>query len=186
MSEHDRSSIDDLVPGLPEGDHAAFSAVYDRTIRRVRSITLGILHDRAQAEEVAQETYFEFWRSAGRETPIEEQQLLVSVIARRRAIDRVRAAQSSRERDHRYAIHSYLREIDEAETRGEIRGEFARAAAEIRRLAPKHRDLLFLAYVRGLSHSEIAALLELPVGTVKTRLRDTLARLRRELSPPPA
>jgi RNA polymerase sigma-70 factor (ECF subfamily) len=179
------SAQDALVPPLADGDHAAFRRLYERTVRRVRSITVGILQDHAQAEEVAQETYFELWRSAARHAVLEEQQHLVAVIARRRAIDRVRAAQSSRERDHRYAIHSYLREIDEAESHGEIAGEFRRAAAEIRRLAPKHRDLLFLAYVRGLTHAEIATELGLPIGTVKTRLRDTLARLRRELTPPP-
>ena len=180
----DASLPDDLVPPVAPADHAAFRRLYERTVRRVRSITVGILQDPAQAEEVAQETYFELWRSAARHAVLEEQQHLVAVIARRRAIDRVRAAQSSRERDHRYAIHSYLREIDEAETRGEIVGEFSRAAAEIRRLAPKHRHLLFLAYVRGLTHAEIATELDLPIGTVKTRLRDTLARLRRELTPP--
>jgi RNA polymerase sigma-70 factor, ECF subfamily len=109
--------------------------------------------------------------------------LLIVTIARRRAIDRLRSTHAARERDHIFAARDYQPDWDHAADRGEIRVAFAPVANAIRALPQIHREVLVLAYLHGYSHSEIALALGLPLGTVKSRLRDTVLRLRLQLVP---
>ena len=183
MNDEDSQLLDNLISRVARGDRAAFEDLYVRTIGVVLGIAGGVLRDRAQAEEVAQEVYLEVWRAAPAFDPRLRASHLLLVMARRRAIDRVRAAQAARDRDHRFATSNYVRDYDESEESIEIRVRFVPVATAIRDLPVIHREVLFLAYVRGFSHSEIAHELGLPLGTVKTRLRNTLIRLRRELHP---
>lgn len=180
MNDDVPATVRDLIARVADGDQRAFAQLYDLTAPNVLAITTAVLRDTFHAQEVTQEVYLEIWRNARRFNPDLATDHLIRHIARRRAIDRVRAVQADRERDHRHALEN-RNPPDDAAERAEIRLSYAPIAAAIRQLPQIHRDVLVLAYIRGYTHSEIAAELLLPLGTVKTRLRDSLRRLRTQL-----
>jgi RNA polymerase sigma-70 factor (ECF subfamily) len=102
-------------------------------------------------------------------------------LTHRRSVDRIRSAQASRDRDLRIGIRDQAREYDQVAEAVEVRIESERVAVALQKLTELQRQAVTLAYFKGLSHTEVAALLHIPVGTVKTRLRDGLIRLRDEL-----
>lgn len=178
MNDDVAAALRDLVTRVAEGDHRAFARFYDLTVGDVHRIATSVLRNRSLAQEVTQEVYLEVWRKARRLDPDRAPQHLLRQLARRRAIDRVRSVQADRERDHQHAIRHQDVPHDETAEYGEIRLTYASVGDAIRQLPRIHRDVLFLAYVRGYSHSEIAEELQIPLGTAKTRLRDALRRLR--------
>ena len=174
--------VGELLQRVAAGDQAAFARVYDLLAPRVFGLILRVLVDRAQSEEVLQEVFLEVWRSASRFAPNRGQgRTWVLTIAHRRAVDRVRAAQASSDRD----VRAGLRDLDVAHDgvaeQVELRMEAARVAAALRSLPEAQREALTLAYYGGYSQSEIAALVGAPLGTIKTRMRDGLTRLRAEM-----
>lgn len=178
MNDDVAATFRDLVARIAEGDQNAFENFYDLTACDVLGITASILRDRSHAEEVVQEVYLELWREARRLDPDRPAERLLHQMARRRAIDRRRSVQADREQDHSHDARrsgSYSGDVAEY---AEIHLTYAPVADAIRALPRIHNNVLFLAYVRGLSHSEIAAELQVPLGTVKTRLRDSIRRLR--------
>lgn len=161
------------------GDQRAFAELYDATAPRVFGLVLRILVDRAQAEEVAQEVYLEAWRRAQRFDP--ERGAAISwllQIAHARAVDRVRASQSQRDRDARIGVRDTDVPIDEVAERVETSMESARAKRALAELSPAQREAIELAYFGGLTQTEIAERIGAPLGTVKTRMRDGMRRLR--------
>ncbi|PPG18106.1 RNA polymerase subunit sigma [Rathayibacter sp. AY1E9] len=161
------------------GDRTAFRQLYSLTAGRVVSVADAVLDDRAAAEEVAQEVYLELWRTARSLDPGRPVLAFLAQVAHRRAVDRARADRSARRRELQYTVLDRPR--DHEWERSDVRLALAPAAGAIRQLAAIHHDVLYLAYVRGYSHSEIAEELSIPLGTVKTRLRDTLIRLHTHL-----
>ena len=161
------------------GDQRAFAGLYDATSAKVYGLAVRVVRDPAQAEEVAQESFLEVWRTASRYDPDRGSPLAwILTIVHRRAVDRVRAAESSTRRE--VAYHDRNRTVSHDET-----AEAATASLEARRvrsaltsLTPVQREAVELAYLQGYTHSEIARMLDLPVGTAKTRIRDGLIRLR--------
>ncbi|BDZ44903.1 hypothetical protein GCM10025866_08120 [Naasia aerilata] len=105
----------------------------------------------------------------------------ILTMAHRRAIDRIRSSQASRDRDTREGIRDYRPEYDSVAEAVETSIEHARVTKALARLTELQRQAVTLAYYGGYSHSEVAALLNIPIGTVKTRLRDGMIRLRDEL-----
>lgn len=101
-------------------------------------------------------------------------------MAKRRAIDRIRSAQAAHDRDLRVGIREYRVEDDVADA-AEISVERERVVRAMGQLSDVQRQAIALAYDGGLTHAEIAELLSVPIGTVKTRLRDGMIRLRGEL-----
>lgn len=182
MTDDDAAELCALISRVAEGDHRAFARLYDLTIRDVLGITTSVLRDRSLAQEVTQEVYLEVWRQARRLDPDRAPHNLLRQMAKRRAIDRARSVQSDRLRDHEYAVRSQESPYDQPAEYSEIRLSYAPVADAIRRLSRIHHDVLFLAFVRGYSHSQIAEELQIPLGTVKSRLRDTFHRLRRQSS----
>jgi len=167
---------------VAQGDRAAFAALYDATAARVFGLVRRLLVDSAQAEEVTQEVYLEIWQSATRyEATRGSAMSWMLTLAHRRAVDRIRSAQSSRDRDTKIGIRDYDREYDHVSETVEVRLESERVKRALVKLTELQRQAVVLAYFRGLSHSEVAALLHVPVGTVKTRLRDGMIRLRDEM-----
>lgn len=176
------ASLEDLLTAVASGDRAAFAELYDRTAPRVLGLIKRLLIDHSQSEEVAQEVFLEIWQTATRYQPTKGAAITwMLTMAHRRAVDRVRASQSSRDRDVRIGIRDYEPGFDQVSEAVEISVEHQRVAKALARLTELQRQAVQLAYYGGLSHSEIAARLSIPIGTVKTRLRDGMIRLRDEL-----
>ena len=169
----------DLLKQAGRGDQAAFAQLYDATSSRVFGLALRVVRDPAQAEEVSQEAFLEIWRTAGRFDPDRGSPLSwLLTIVHRKSVDRVRSAEASTRRDTNY--HQQNQPVDHDAT-----AEAAHASMEAHRvrgalgsLTAVQREALELAYFGGYTHTEVARMLDLPVGTAKTRIRDGLIRLR--------
>jgi RNA polymerase sigma-70 factor (ECF subfamily) len=176
------SEADTLLSRVATGDQGAFASLYDLLSARVLGLVVRVLVDRSQAEEVTQEVFLEVWQSAPRYDAARGTAVTwVLTMAHRRAIDRVRAAQASRDRDLREGIRGLDREYDSVTETVEVRMEHERVQRAMARLTPLQREALQLAYYGGYTSGEVAVMLQVPIGTVKTRLRDGLIRLRDEL-----
>jgi len=175
-------SIETLLRDVAEGDRAAFAEVYDRISSRVLGLVIRVLRDRSQSEEVMQEVFLEIWQQAAKfDANRGSGMAWVLTMAHRRAIDRVRASQKSHERDLKIGIRDMERDFDSVSESVEIRVENERVKRAMSRLTPLQREAVILAYYGGYTHSEMAQILGIPLGTVKTRLRDGMIRLRDEL-----
>lgn len=167
-----------LLRRSARGDEAAFAEVYDATSSRVYGLIVRVVRDPAQAAEVAQECYLQVWQNAARFDSSRGSVLgWILTMAHRRAVDRVRSAQSAGERDQRFALREPREEIDTGDVVVD-RMEAERVRRALGELTPVQRQAIELAYLGGYTHSEVAGLLEIPLGTAKTRLRDGLIRLR--------
>jgi RNA polymerase sigma-70 factor, ECF subfamily len=174
----------DLIRGVAEGDNQALASLYDTTSRTVYGLLLRILSDPSSAEEVLLDVYVQVWRQAASYCPERGRPLAwLTTIARSRAIDRMRRSRHEQQRTvplDEAARASGGESVEEGVRAGEVRA-VVRAALDT--LAPEQRDVIELAYYGGMSHSEIAAARGLPLGTVKTRTRLGMMRLREMLSP---
>jgi RNA polymerase sigma-70 factor (ECF subfamily) len=171
-----------LLERISHGDQSAFGRLYDMLSPRVFGLILRVLVDRAQSEEVLQEVFLEVWQSATRFAANKGQgRSWVFTIAHRRAVDRVRASQASSDRDARAGRRDLDVAHDGVAEQVELRIESRRVAAALATLPDVQKEALTLAYYGGYSQSEIAALVGAPLGTIKTRMRDGLSRLRNEM-----
>ncbi|MFF5638421.1 ECF RNA polymerase sigma factor SigK [Streptomyces sp. NPDC012825] len=174
--EHD---VEELLIRSADGDQEAFAGVYDALVGPVLGLTRRILRDAAQAEEVTQDVMIEVWRTADRyRCERGTARTWVLTLAHRRAVDRVRAAQASADRERRAAMLSPVRPFDEVAETVEGRDEHRRVYRCLGGLAPVHRIPLVLAYYEGLTCLEVARSLSTPTGTVKSRMRTGLRKLR--------
>ncbi len=169
----------ELLAAAARGDEQAFAEFYDRTSPRVYGMVLRVVRDPAQAAEVTQDVYLQVWREATRYDPNLGSVLSwLLTIAHRRAVDRVRSARSASQRDDRYAMSQAERPYDEVSERVHAGLEAQRVRNALHDLTETQREAISLAYFAGYTHREVAALLGLPLGTAKTRIRDGLIRLR--------
>ncbi len=185
VPEEGAESIDhagELLLLVAGGDQQAFARLYDMLSPRVFGLILRVLVDRSQSEEVLQEVFLEIWQSAGRFAPNRGQgRSWILTIAHRRAVDRVRSAQASTDRDVRAGFRDIGVAYDGVAEEVELRIEGQRVSEALSTLPGPQREALTLAYYGGYSQSEIAALVGAPLGTIKTRMRDGLSRLRVEM-----
>lgn len=164
---------------MARGDQDAFAAAYDALAGPVLGLVRRVLRDPAQAEEVAQDVLVEVWRTASRFDPAKGSAMTwVMTLAHRRAVDRVRAAQAAADRDVRIASRTSTAPYDEVAEQVETRLEHEAVRRCLEQLTELQRESLELAYYRGYTYVDVAALLNVPLGTVKTRMRDALIRLR--------
>ncbi|MDJ0463302.1 sigma-70 family RNA polymerase sigma factor [Streptomyces sp. H27-C3] len=171
--------LQELLGMVARGDRDAFSEVYDAVSGPVMGLVRAVLRDPAQSEEVTQEVLIELWRTAARFQPTRGSAMTwVLTLAHRRAVDRVRSAQASSDREHRAALLDRTPAFDEVTEEVESRLEREQVRRCLRTLTELQRQSVTLAYYRGLAYREVAELLAVPLGTVKTRLRDGLIRLR--------
>ena len=171
-----------LLLRVADGDQAAFARLYDMLSPRAFGLILRVLVDRSQSEEVLQEVFLEIWQSAARFAPNKGQgRSWVLTIAHRRAVDRVRSAQASTDRDVRAGFRDMDVAHDGVAEEVELRIEGQRVSEALATLPDPQREAITLAYFGGYSQSEIAALVGAPLGTIKTRMRDGLSRLRVEM-----
>jgi len=168
-----------LLKACGRGDQAAFAQLYDATSSRVVGLAVRVVRDVAQAEEVAQEAFLEIWRTSARFDPAKGSPLgWLLTIVHRKAVDRVRSAEASTRRDTTYHQQNHPVEHDSTAEAAQASLEARRVRQALTSLTPVQREALELAYFGGYTHTEVATMLELPVGTAKTRIRDGLIRLR--------
>ncbi|MGW0915399.1 sigma-70 family RNA polymerase sigma factor [Streptomyces sp. NPDC002784] len=168
-----------LMHAVAHGDEDAFAGLYDALAPAVLGVVRAVLRDVAQSEEVAQDVLVEVWRTAPRYRADRGSVTnWILTLAHRRAIDRVRSAEASAARDHRAATLDQTPEYDEVSEEVEHRLEREQVRRCLRTLTDLQRQSVTLAYYRGLTYREVAEQLSVPLGTIKTRLRDGLIRLR--------
>jgi RNA polymerase sigma-70 factor (ECF subfamily) len=175
--ERGRPALEDQLARVARGDEGAFDAVYDQVAGPVLGIVRRVIRDLAQSEEVTQEVLLEVWRSASRFTPERGTAMAwVMTLAHRRAVDRVRSAQRATEREQR-VVNTEI-PFDEVAEAVESSLEHERVRRCLGTLTELQRESVTLAYYGGYTYNEVAALLGVAAGTVKTRMRDALIRLR--------
>ena len=173
---------EELLGRVAHGDQSAFGELYDQIAPRVLGLVKRLLVDHAQSEEVTQEIFLEIWQSASRYEPTRGgASTWILTMAHRRAVDRIRSSQAGRDRDTKIGIRDLAVAYDHVAETVEVRIEHERVEKAMTRLTQLQRQAVSLAYYGGFSHSEVADMLHIPLGTVKTRLRDGLIRLRDEL-----
>ena len=173
------ASLEVLLGYVARGNQDAFSELYDRVSSQVFGVVRRVLRDPAQSEEVMQEVLVEVWRSASRFDPARGSATTwMLTIAHRRAVDRVRASQAAMDRDERAGRSAHRPAFDEVVEQVETRLEHEQVRQALSVLTDLQREAVTLAYYGGYSYREVSELLDVPLGTVKTRLRDGLIRLR--------
>ena len=167
-----------LLLGLvARGDEAAYGVVYGQLAGHVFGVARSVLRDPAQAEEVAQEVLLEVWRDAARfDAARGSAKAWVMTLAHRRAVDRVRSEQAAADRDQRAARPEISYDVVAETVAARLDAERVRRC--LGSLTGLQQESITLAYYRGFTYRQVAALLKVPVGTVKTRMRDGLIRLR--------
>lgn len=172
-------ALEPLLKAIAGKDNNAFEAFYDATVRRVYGLAVRITQSQEMAEEVVGDVYLQVWRQASRfDSGRGGVMGWLTVLCRSRALDMLRRTKSS-------ASEEPL----DAEAQEDEAGMYAQdlllaverntwVHAALQELDDEQRQLLALAYFRGLSHSELAQLTGLPIGTVKTQLRRTLIALK--------
>ena len=172
-----------LLEKTARGDRAAFGELYDRMQPRVLGLATRVLCDSGQAEEVAQEVFLEVWQQAGRFD--NSKGSAVGWILRKthgRAVDRVRSSSARTARDIKMGIRHLVEPSDDVAEVVELRIDSERVGRAMRKLPDAQREAVALAHLSGYSHSEVSEILRIPVGTVKTRIRAGIGRLREELA----
>ena len=174
-----------LIAQTAQGDQAALATLYDRTSPQVYGLVLKILDNREAAEEVTLDVYTQVWRQAHtydetRGTPGS----WLMTLARTRAIDRYRAGMAERGRiESLDTVELFVSEGEtpEQDLEGQQRRRYVQQALAL--LTTEQRKVIALAYFYGLSQSEISDKLNVPLGTVKTRMRLGMIKLREALAP---
>ena len=170
----------ELIRKVAGGDEQALASLYDETSRLLYGLLLRILNDAAAAEEVLLDVYTQVWRQAAAYTRERGAPLAwMTTIARSRAIDRLRAGREQRQRTEPLDASLYKSAgRDDVEEEWAARETQKTVRTALDELPTEQRELIELAYFGGLSHSEIAATKNQPLGTVKTRIRLGMSKLR--------
>lgn len=177
--EQTEPDLDQLVLWTAEGDREAFTGVYDVAAGPVMGLVHRVLRDPAQSEEVVQDVLLEVWRTSGRFEPDRGSAMTwIMTLAHHRAVDRVRASQAGVDRERKAAQLNSGTPFDEVSEQVENRMEWQQVRRCVHALTDIQRESVALTYYGGLTCKEVAQSLSVPTGTVKTRLRDGLMRLR--------
>ena len=180
----DPGSVDELLVAVGRGDIDAFARLYDAMAPRVYGTVLRILRDPHQSEEVVQEVLVQVWEAASRFDPKRgSARAWVVMLAHRRAVDRVRSSVARQRREMVHAQQALESAFDEtaATAHASVEAQAVRSALAV--LTPLQRRSVELAYFDGHTYREVASLMQVPLGTAKSRIRDGLLRLREALVP---
>lgn len=179
--QHDADPLGALLTRAGRGDQGAFAELYDELAPLLHGVIRKVVRDPAQSEEVTQEAFVELWRLAPRyDATRGSVRSWAATLAHRRAIDRVRSEQAARDRSEREGQKRAAIPNDVADqVVSEMEG--ARVRKALARLTEMQRQAVELAYFGGHTYREVGLLLNVAEGTVKTRIRDGMIRLRDEL-----
>ncbi|MEO5662098.1 MAG: ECF RNA polymerase sigma factor SigK [Nocardioides sp.] len=168
-----------LMQRSSRGDEVAFAELYDATSARAYGLALRVVRNPAHAEEVVQEAYLDAWRTSSRFDPARGSAIgWLLTIVHRKAVDRVRSAEAATARDATYHRESRPVEHDSTLEAAHASLEAQRVRTAVSGLTEVQREAVELAFFGGYTHTQVATMLDVPVGTAKTRIRDGLIRLR--------
>ena len=171
------ADLDALLTLVARGDQGAFEALYERLARPAYGLIRKVLRDPAQSEEVVQEVLLEVWRTASRFDPARGGAATwVLTIAHRRAVDRVRSEAAAAGREQRASRVPAAGDAVADSVEATLDAELLRRC--LAGLSDVQRESITLAYYGGYTYPEVAKLLEVALGTIKSRIRDGLNRLR--------
>ena len=174
----------ELVARMTAGDAAALDALFGRHASRVQGLLLRMLGNGGEAEEVLQEVFLQAWtRAASFRADKGSPRAWLMVMARSRALDRLRAGRSARRRDEEAQQEQPLVAAPEAEVEGERRELGARMRGLLAELPVEQRQAIELAFFAGLTHTECADRLGVPLGTLKSRILMGMKKLKQGLDP---
>lgn len=169
----------DLLTGISAGDESAFEALFREYGAVMLAATVRIVRDRSLGEEILQDCFTEIWRRASSfDAARGTGRGWIITLCRRRAIDRVRAVQAQRDRDWAQGVGQLGAVGEPAEDTAVAQDEALRTVTALRDLGEPHASTIALAYFRDMSHAQISQELDVPLGTVKSRIRDGMTRLR--------
>jgi RNA polymerase sigma-70 factor (ECF subfamily) len=170
--------LSELLRAVGRGDDAVFAQLYDLVAPRIFGLVQRVVRNPAQAEEVTQEVFVEVWRTAPRFDPrLGSASAWILTLAHRRAVDRVRSAQAATEREQRApAAEPPPYDVVIEEVTGRLERQQVRRC--LQGLTDLQREAITMAYYGGRTYQQVADALDLPLPTVKTRMRDGLIRLR--------
>ena len=173
-----------LLHQIAKGDTEAFSRLYDRFSNLIFSISVGILKSATEAEDILQEVSLKIWKNAHHfDYHQGKVASWVAVLTRNKAIDRLRASQRNRDfienAAEKFADTDTFSPTSEETIVGKETASFVRSALE--KLPPKYQQPLKMSFFGGLTQSEIAQLLDQPLGTIKARIRRGMFLLRDSL-----
>lgn len=175
----------DLIRRIASGEQGALAELYDESSRFVYGLALRIIKDPCAAEEVSHDVYLQVWRQADRYQEARGDVFSwLFTLTRSRAIDRLRSAGMARRKLHAplEAARSLASEAGGPDEDLALSDRRKVVRAALMKLSPEQREVISIAYFQGLSHSEIAERLDLPLGTVKTRIRQGMITLRAMLA----
>jgi RNA polymerase sigma-70 factor, ECF subfamily len=177
VPSHDGVDVDVLVGRVARGDAKAFELLYDELSAAVYGLARRVVRDPARAEDVTQEVFLDVWRKAARfDSALGRAKTWVMTIAHRRAVDAVRRNEAAKRSDSQGAPDEVSHDeaadqVIAAEERGAVRDCLGT-------LTDLQLESVRLAYFNGYTYNEVATLLDKPLPTIKTRMRDGLIRLR--------
>lgn len=168
-----------LLQRAARGDEAAFATVYDETSARAYGLALRVVRNPALAEESVQDAYLDAWRTSAHFDAARGSAIgWLLTIVHRKSVDRVRSAEAAARRDTTYHRENTVVDHDETAEAAQASFDAQRVRGAVATLTEVQRQAVELAYFGGYTHTEVARMLDVPVGTAKTRIRDGLIRLR--------
>jgi len=177
VPSYDGVDVDVLVGRVARGDALAFERLYDEMSAAVYGLARRVVRDPARAEDVTQDVFLEVWRKAARfDSELGRAKTWVMTIAHRRAVDAVRRNEAARRGDSQGAPDA----VSPDQAADEVIASDERASVRdcLETLTDLQLESVRLAYFNGYTYNEVATLLEKPLPTIKTRMRDGLIRLR--------
>ncbi len=176
------ASAEQLLASCAAGDRSAFQGIYRMFSAAAYGLALRVLRDDELAQDALQEAFTQVWTEAHRfDGERASARAWIMTIVHRRSVDRVRREEADRRRGQAWGVSQIETPHDSVAEIVELNAEHRRVRSALTALSPLQRQALDLAYTRGLTQTQIAAQLDIPLGTAKTRLRDALQRLRQEM-----